>query len=96
MISDLASDASGSSARFLALGRASALFWAVGRSFGIAFGGRNGAICKISGESTGFVASIAFAYEIRVFSPRFSDRLSALFSITLRSFRRLMAAARVG
>ena len=27
----------------------------------IVFGGRNGVICKISGECTGFVASIAFA-----------------------------------
>ena len=62
----------------------------------VVFGGRNGVICKISGECTGFVASIAFAYDFRVFSQRFSDRLSALFLITLRSFWRLMAAARVG
>ena len=65
-------------------------------ALGIVFGGRNGVIWKISGECTGFVASIAFAYDFRVFSQRFSDRLSALFLITLRSFWRLMAAARVG
>ena len=64
-------------------------------ALGIVFGGRNGVIWKISGECTGFVASIAFAYDFRVFSQRFSDRLSALFLITLRSFLRLMAAARV-
>ena len=123
MISDLASDGSGSSACFLALGRALALFWGLSVDFlaslecfafdlgpsdpdfarrgspqdalGIVFGGRNGVIWKISGECTGFVASIAFAYDFRVFSQRFSDRLSALFLITLRSFLRLMAAARV-
>ena len=65
-------------------------------ALGIVVGGRNGVIWKISDECTGFVASIAFAYDFRVFSQRFSDRLSALFSITLRSFWRLMAAARVG
>ena len=64
-------------------------------ALGIVFGGQNGGICKISGECAGFVASIAFAYDFRVFSQRFSDRLGALFSITLRSFWRLMAAARV-
>ena len=61
----------------------------------IVFGCRNGVIWKISGECTGFVASIAFAYDFCVFSQQFSDRLSALFLITLRSFLRLMAAARV-
>ena len=50
----------------------------------VVFGGRNGVIWKISGECTGFVASIAFAYDFRVFSQRFSDRLSALFAITSR------------
>ena len=65
-------------------------------ALGIVFGGRNGVIWKISGECAGFVASIAFAYDFHVFSQRFSDRLSALFLITLRSFWRLMAAARVG
>ena len=64
-------------------------------ALGIVFGGRNEVIWKISGECTGFVASIAFAYDFRVFSQQFSDRLSALFSITLRSFWRLMAGARV-
>ena len=124
MISDLASGASDTSACFLALGRALALFWGLSvdllvplqcfafdlgpsdpdfarrgspqDALGIVFGGRNGVICKLSAECTGFVASIAFAYDFRVFSQRFSDRLSALFSITLRSFWRLMAAARVG
>ena len=65
-------------------------------ALGIVFGGQNGGICKISGECAGFVASIAFAYDFRAFSQQFSDRLSALFLITLRSFWRLMAAARVG
>ena len=37
-------------------------------ALGIVFGGRNGVIWKISGECTGFVASIAFAYDFRVFS----------------------------
>ena len=64
-------------------------------ALGIVFGGRNGVIWKISGECAGFVASIAFAYDFRVFSQRFADRLSALSSITLRSFWRLMAATRV-
>ena len=123
MISDLASEASASSACFLALGRALAFFWGLLVDFlaslerfafdhgssdpdfarrgspqdalGIVVGGRNGVIWRISGECTGFVASIACAYVFRVFSPWFSDRLSALFSITLRSFWRLMAAARV-
>ena len=53
-------------------------------ALGIVFAGRNGVIWKISGECTGFVASIAFAYDFRVFSQRFSDRLSALFAITSR------------
>ena len=124
MISDLATGASATSACFLALGRALALFWGLSvdllaslecfafdlgpsdpdfarrgspqDALGIVFGGRNGVIWKISGECTGFVASIAFAYDFHVFSQGFSDRLSALFSITLRSFWRLMAAARVG
>ena len=62
----------------------------------VVFGGRNGVIWKISGECTSFVASIAFTYDFRVFSQRFSDRLSALFLRTLRSIWRLIAAARVG
>ena len=123
MISDLDTEASGSSACFLALGRALALFWGLSvdllasleyfafdlgpsdpdfarrgspqDALGIVFGSRNGVIWKISGECTGFVASIAFAYDFCVFSQQFSDRLSALFLITLRSFLRLMAAARV-
>ena len=65
-------------------------------ALGIVFGGRNEVIWKISGECTGFVASITFAYDFCVFSQQFSDRLSALFLIVLRSFLRLMAAARVG
>ena len=62
----------------------------------IVFGGQNGIICQIFGECAGFVASIALAYDFRVFSQRFSDLLSALFSIMSRSFWRLRAAARVG
>ena len=112
MISDLATGSSGTSACFLALGRALALFWGLSvdllasleclafdlgpsdpdfarrgspqDALGIVFGGRNGVIWKISGECTGFVASIAFAYDFRVFSQRFSDRPSALFAITSR------------
>ena len=124
MIPDLATGASGTSACFLALGRALALFWGLSvdllaslecfafdlgtsdpdfarrgsphDALGIVFGGRNEVIWKISGECTGFVASIAFAYDFRVFWHWFSDRLSALFLITLRLFWHLMAAARVG
>ena len=112
MISDLHTESSGTSACFLALGRALALFWGlsvdlfaplecfafdVGPSdpdfarrgspqdvLGIAFGRQNGVIWKISGECTGFVASIAFPYDFRVFSQQFSDGLSALFSIMSR------------
>ena len=89
MISDLHTGSSGTSACFLALGRALALFWGLSvdllaslecfafdhgssdpdfarrgspqDALGIVFGGRNGVIWKISGECTGFVASIAFA-----------------------------------
>ena len=89
MIPDLATGASETSACFLALGRALALFWGLSvdllaslerfafdlgpsdpdfarrgspqDALGIVFGGRNGVIWKISGECTGFVASIAFA-----------------------------------
>ena len=124
MISDLATEASETSACFLALGRALALFWGLSvdllaslecfafdlgpsdpdfarrgspqDALGIVFGGRNRAICKIFAECTGFVASLDFAYDFRVFLQRLFDRLSALFSIMLRSFWRLMAAARVG
>ena len=52
-------------------------------ALGIIFGGRNEVICKISAECTGFVASLDFAYDFRVFLQRLFDRLSALFSITL-------------
>ena len=65
-------------------------------ALGIVFGGGNRVIFEIFAECTDFVASLEFAYDFRVFSQRFSDRLSALFLITLRSFWRLMAAARVG
>ena len=52
-------------------------------ALGIVLGGRNEVICKIPGECTGFVASLDFAYDFRVFLQRLFDRLSALFSITL-------------
>ena len=124
MIPYLASEASDTSACFLALGRALALFWGLSvdllaslecfafdhgssdpdfarrgspqDALGIVFGGRNGVIWKISGECTGFVASIAFAFDFRAFSQQFLGRLRALFAITLRSFWRLIEAARVG
>ena len=45
------------------------------------FGSRNGVICKVSGERTGFVASIDFSYDFHVFSKLFFDRLISQFSI---------------
>ena len=48
----------------------------------VVFGSRNGVICKVSGERTGFVASIDVSCDFCVFSRRFFDRLSAQFSIT--------------
>ena len=43
----------------------------------VVFGGRNGLICKNSGECTGFVASIDFSYDFHVFSRWIFGRLSA-------------------
>ena len=48
----------------------------------VVFGGRNGVICKNSDECTGFVASIDFSYDFRMFSQWFFDRLSAQLLIT--------------
>ena len=48
----------------------------------VVFGGRNGVICKNSDECTGFVASIDFSYNFRMFSQWFFDRLSAQLLIT--------------
>ena len=47
----------------------------------VVFGSRNGVICKVSGEHTGFVASIDFSYDFHVFSKLFFDRLISQFSI---------------
>ena len=47
----------------------------------VVFGSRNGLICKVSGERTGFVASIDFSYDFHVFSKLFFDRLISQFSI---------------
>ena len=47
----------------------------------VVFGSRNGVICKVSGERTGFVASIDFSYDFHVFSKLFFDRLISQFSI---------------
>ena len=48
----------------------------------VVFGGPNGLIRKNSDACTGFVASIDFASDFRMFSQWFFDRLSAQFSIT--------------
>ena len=47
----------------------------------VVFGSRNGVICKVSGERTGYVASIDFWYDFHVFSKLFFDRLISQFSI---------------
>ena len=47
----------------------------------VVFGSRNGVICKVSGERTGFVASIDFSYDFHAFSKLFFDRLISQFSI---------------
>ena len=48
----------------------------------VAFGGHNGLICKNSDECKGFVASIDFSYDFRMFSLWFFHRRSAQLLIT--------------
>ena len=48
----------------------------------VVFGGRNGLICKNSDECKGFVASIDFSYDFRMFSLWFFHRRSAQLLIT--------------
>ena len=48
----------------------------------VVFGGRNGLICKNFDECTGFVASIDFSSDFRMFSQWFFDRLSTQLLIT--------------
>ena len=47
----------------------------------VVFGGPNGLICKTSDACTGFVASIDFSSNFRMFSQWFFNRLSTQFSI---------------
>ena len=48
----------------------------------VVFGGRNGLMCKNSDECIGFVASIDFSSDFRMFSQWFVDRLSTQLLIT--------------
>ena len=48
----------------------------------VLFGDRNGVFARVLASARGFVASIDFVYDVRVFWQWFFDRLSARFSIT--------------